>query len=100
MVELADRLDGALQLLVVVQPAPHLDNLFAAQAELPSAPAGIADGQNRDRVPLAARTFRAAPAMANDTLEKRAPQELSRDRQAAEKFLARAKGFCVFHHPR
>jgi hypothetical protein len=70
MVELADRLDGALQLLVVVQPAPHLGNLFAAQAELPSAPAGIADGQNRDRVPLAARTSRAAPAMANDTIER------------------------------
>ena len=36
MIDLADRLDGFLELLIVGQPATHCSNHLAAQAKLPS----------------------------------------------------------------
>jgi len=46
VVELTDVLERFLELVVIAQPAAHLINLFAAQAELASTATGIADGQN------------------------------------------------------
>ncbi len=97
MVELADRLDGALQLLVVAQPAPHHGNLFAGNSELARAPAGIAHRQNRDRVASASRAFRAAAGMANQAIEKRAAQDLSGYRELAEKLFPCSKGLIARH---
>jgi hypothetical protein len=98
MVELADRLEAALRLLVVAQPAPHLGNLFAAQAELPGASAGIPTVRTDTGCPSPG-TFRAAPDMANDTLEKRTPQKLPGDRQAANKLRARERATVCFINP-
>jgi len=97
MVELADRLESALQLLVVAQPALHLGDLFAAQAELARAPAGIAHRQNRDRVPSPTRAFRAAAGMANHALKKRPAQDLTGDREPAEKLLPCSESLIVIH---
>jgi hypothetical protein len=44
MIELADRFDRLLQLVVIAKPAAHFANPFAAQAELAGPAAGIADG--------------------------------------------------------
>jgi hypothetical protein len=97
MVELADRLDSALQLLVVAQPAPYLGNLLAGNSELARAPAGIAHRQNRDRVSSPSRAFRAAAGMANQAIKKRAAQDLSGYRELAEKLLPGSKGLITRH---
>jgi len=60
VVELADVLERFLELVVIAEPPAHVINLFAAQAELASTAAGIADGQNPQRVPAAAGADRAA----------------------------------------
>jgi hypothetical protein len=44
VVELADFFEGLFELVVVAQPAAHILDLFAAQAELAGAAAGIGDG--------------------------------------------------------
>jgi hypothetical protein len=44
MVELADLFEGLPELVVIAQPAADFLNLLTAQAELPGAPAGVADG--------------------------------------------------------
>lgn len=97
MVELADRLESALQLLVVGQPATHLADLFAGNSELARAPSGIAHRQNRDRVSSSTRAFRAAAGMANQAIQKRAAQDLTGDREFAEKLLPCAKGLITRH---
>ena len=54
MVEFADLFEGRPELVIVAQPAAHLLDLFAAQAELAGAAAGIGDSQNRQRMPATA----------------------------------------------
>src|ERR1700692_4692724 len=44
VVEFADVLERFLELVVIAEPPAHVINLFAAQAELASTAAGIADG--------------------------------------------------------
>jgi len=58
---------------MVTKPVPALGDLFAPQTELPGPAAGIADGENGERVALAAGAGRAAQAMADDPLDHRAP---------------------------
>ena len=98
MVELADRLEGLFQLLIIVEPAPHFGNQFATQAELACATAGIGDGQNRERVAFAAGALRAFGAMrANGPMQKRATQDLAGHGEAIEQLLARTKGLFMNH---
>ena len=97
MVEFADGLEAALQLLVIVQPPAHLGNLFAPQAELAGAPTGIAHRQNGNRMPFAARALRAAAGMANPALQQRAAQDVAGDRKAVEELIARPNGFLPIH---
>jgi len=77
-----------LELVVIAEPPTHVINLFAAQAELASTAAGIADGQNPQRVP-AAGADRAAAGVAHGPLEQRAAQNLPCHRQLADERLAR-----------
>jgi hypothetical protein len=67
-------------MVVITRPSTHLTDLLAAQAELAGAAAGIADGQNPQRVPVAAGAGRAAAGMANRPLDQRAAQDLAGDR--------------------
>ena len=98
MVELADRLEGLFELFVIVEPAPHLEDQFATQAELACATAGIGDGQNRERVAFAAGALRAFGAMrANGPMQKRATQDLAGHGEAIEQLLARTKGLLMNH---
>ena len=77
MIEFADLFEGLPELVVVAQPAAHFLDLFAAQAELAGAAAGIGDGQNRQRVPAAAGADRAAAAVTHGPLNQRAAQEFT-----------------------
>jgi hypothetical protein len=65
MVELADRLGRLPQPVIIAEPAADLRNLLAAQAELAGAAAGVADGQNPQRVAIAAGVDRAAAGVAH-----------------------------------
>ena len=77
MIELADRLDRLLQLLIVVQPTANLSNALAAHAELAHASAPIAHGQDMHLVPFAARAFRAAALVSNGALKQRTAHKLA-----------------------
>src|SRR5208283_5388326 len=90
VIELANRLDGLLELLIVRQPATHHLNHLAAQAELPRAPARIAHRQHRQGVTLAAGAFGAAASVVADgPLQQRSAQDLTGYRQSFQKLLAR-----------
>jgi hypothetical protein len=74
VIELADRFNRFLQLVVIAQPAPHLVDLLAPQAELARAPAGIADRQNPQRVSATAGADRTAAAVTHRPLDQRTAQ--------------------------
>src|SRR6516164_11476207 len=81
MVEFADLFEGRSQLVVVVQPAAHFLDLFAAQTELTGAAASIRDSQNRKRMSAAGGADRATAAVAHSPLHQRTTQDLSGHRQ-------------------
>src|SRR6266404_4829175 len=97
VVELADLLERFLELVVIAEPAAHLVNLFAAQAELASTATGVADGQNPQRVPAAAGADRAAAGVAHGPLEQRAAQNLPCHRQLGDERLARLDNLVSRH---
>jgi hypothetical protein len=66
----------------------NLVNLLAPQAELPRPPARIADRQNRQRMPPAGGTDRAAPAVAHGALQQRTAHDLPGHRELVDQFLA------------
>ena len=91
MIELADGFDRLLQLMVIVQPLPYLGDPLRTHADLSRTPSGIAHRQHRDRMTFAARAFRAATGMTNDSIQQRAPQKLAGDGQAIDQLLPRSK---------
>src|SRR6185369_4561666 len=97
MIELANRLDRLLELLVVGQPATHLGNALAPHAQLPHASAPVAHGENMHLVAFAARAFRAAALVPNRALQQRAAQKLASNRQLRNKLLARLQGSISNH---
>src|SRR5215470_12263830 len=98
VVELANRLDGLLQPLIVAKPSAHLGDLLAAQAELARAPARIAHGENRHSMPFAARAFGAAlGVVTNGAREQRAAQQLAGNREPVEQPLAHQDGPLTSH---
>jgi hypothetical protein len=70
------------------QAADFLE-LFAAQAELAGAAAGIGDSQNRKWMSAAAGADRAAAAVAYHPLHLRTTQDLSGHRELADQRLPR-----------
>ena len=64
-VQLADPLQGGLELLVVAQPLFRQRFLFGRKTDLFGAAAGIADGQDPDRMAGTLSTNGAAGAMAD-----------------------------------
>src|SRR2546430_1281998 len=91
VIELADRLDHFLQLLIVLQIATNLGHPLAPHALLPLASPGIAHRQHRHRVTFSARAARTTFLMAHDALQQRAAQQLARDRQLVNQLLARSQ---------
>src|SRR5258707_14437890 len=89
MIEFADGLDCLLEVLIIAQPAAHLENPFTAQAELPRAPTRIGNRQNCERVAFAARAFCTPAGVITDgSLEQRAAQNLASHRETVEELLA------------
>ena len=98
MIEFANGFESLLEPLIIAQPAPHLGNSFAAQAELARAPARIAHGENRERMTFAARAFRASPGMVADgPLQQRAAQNLAGHGEPFEQLPARRNGSLSSH---
>jgi len=97
MVQLADGFQLLLELVVVIQPAAHLGDLFAAEAELARASAGIADGEDRQRMAFAAGTLGATAGVADGTLQEGAAEELGGEGEAVEEFLAGMEGALMCH---
>src|SRR5271169_2608573 len=98
VVELANDLDRLLQFLIIAQPAAHLGNPPAAQAELARAPARVAHGENRERMAFAAGAFCASPGVVADgALKQRAAQNLAGHGKSDEQLLPLRNG-CVMSH--
>ena len=98
MIEFADRLDRLLEFLIIGEPLAHLGNPLAAQAELPRASTRIAHGENRQRMPFAARALRAALGMIADRpLQQRTAQDLAGHREPVEQLLARRDSSLASH---
>src|ERR1700686_4268535 len=90
MIELANRLDRLLQLLIIAQPAPHLGNPLTAHTELTRTSSRIGHRQNKHLMPFAARAFRAVFGVSDSAIQQRSPQQLAGDRQFADQLLARS----------
>ena len=97
MIELANRLDRLLQLVIILQPVTNFGNPLATHAELLRTSTGISRRQNKYLVPLATRAFRAVLAVADSALQQRAAEQLASNRQLADKLLAGLKGSATNH---
>ena len=97
MIQLADGLDSALQLLVVAQPLAHLWDLFAMQAELPGAAAGIADGENCLRMAFTSGALGAAAGMTRGSFDEGTAQDFAGGGEAFEEALTSLDGLLVCH---
>ena len=97
MVELADLLKRLAQLVVIAQPAAHLVNLSRAEAELPVTAAGVADGQNPQRMPSTIGADRAAAGMTHGPLDQRAAQDLAGHWQLGNQRLAGLYDLISYH---
>ena len=97
MVQLADGLHGALQLLVIAQPLAHCWDQFATETELPGAAAGIADGENGLRMSFPTGAFGAAAGVTGGALDERATQDFARGGKALQEPLTSWDGLRVCH---
>src|SRR5258707_8743609 len=97
MVEFADGLDRRLEFLVIAEPAAHLGNPLAADAELTCTAARIRHRQHENLVAFAARAFRAPLAVPDGALQQRAAQQLAGDRQLADQLAAGTDGLLTNH---
>ena len=76
LVQLADALQGVLELVVVVQPLFRQRFLFGGKADLFGATAGIADGQDPDQMAGALGAHVAAAAVADATVQQGTAEDL------------------------
>jgi hypothetical protein len=72
MIELADALDGPLQLLIIVEPTANFSDARATYAELLRASAGVGHRQNEHLVPLTTCALWAISGVSDRALEQRA----------------------------
>jgi len=97
VIELANRLDRLLELLVIGQPAANLSNALATHAQLPRASTRIRNRQNKNLVPFVTRALQTTALMSNNALQQRAAQQLAGDRQPVHKLIARREGSISIH---
>jgi hypothetical protein len=75
-----------------------LSNLFFAETDLPDAPAGIADSENRNGMSFPPLTFGAAGAVTDDPLEERAAKDVSGIRKRCREAITISKSGCLIHY--
>jgi hypothetical protein len=97
-VQLADLLQSGLQLAVVGQTTPHIGDLLLREADLTNDAAGIADGEDGDRMAFAAGACGAAGAMADDALEQGATEDLAGLGETSEEAVALLNTLLLLHH--
>src|SRR5579863_6599396 len=88
VIQLADRLQFGLQLLVVLQPSCYLVLHFRPDTELPGDPAGVADRQYPNRMSSATGAFRTALFVAYGPMYQRPAQNLVGGREVGDQFIA------------
>src|SRR6201995_5500949 len=82
VIQLADRLERLLELLVISKPPSNLVDLLCSQAELPRLAASIADGQHGHGMPPTAGTLWGPAPMLDDSLKQRPTHDVAADRQS------------------
>ena len=92
MIELANRLDRLLQVLIIAQPAAYLGRSLAPHAELARTSSRVGHRQDKHVMPFATRAFRASFGVSDGTFQQRAAQQLAGDRQFTDQLLARSQG--------
>src|SRR6185369_12774727 len=97
LIELADVLQGRLELLIVRQPRADQGHLLGPQAELAGAAPGVAHGQDPHRVAVARRALRAPAAMANDAFQQGAAHNLVQVGEVAQHARAGSGHLRLFH---
>jgi len=99
VIKLTNLLDRLFQFLVIAHPSTNLGNPLTTHAELSRASTPITDRQHVYLMAFPPRAFRATTLMTNDPLQHRPAQQVARDRQLLNQFLARSKG-AFANHPR
>ena len=97
LVQLADALQGVLELVVVVQPLFGQQFLFGRKADLFGAAARITDGQDPDQVAGTLRADGAAGAVADAAVKQGTAEDLGSGRELGGKFGAGGEDRFVFH---
>ncbi len=69
-----------------------------AKTELAGAPAGIADGENRYGMSFATVALRTALAVADDSIEQGAAEDVSGVGKARDEAIANADSGLLFHY--
>jgi hypothetical protein len=95
--QLANLFQGALELVVILQPAAHLRDPFFAQTDLARNATRIANGEHPDGVAFAALALGAALAMADRAFEQRATQDSAEVGQVSQEAPAFRDSLLMFH---
>ena len=97
MIQFADRFQFLFQPLVVVQPPLSLMPSVYRNADLLVLSPRVRDGEDANRVSLAASALGASLAMANDPAEQRAAQDLCRRGKFSHQFFSRSNHGLMLH---
>jgi len=75
-----------------------MSDLLLGQADLANGASGVADGEDRDSMALAALTLGAAGSMTDGALEQGAAEDVARGGEPREEALALLYGLLLIHH--
>jgi hypothetical protein len=84
--------------VVVVQTTPYIGNLLRRETDLTNDAAGIADGEDRDRMAFAAGALGAAGAMADSALEQGATEDLAGLGETGDEAVAPLDDLLLLHY--
>jgi hypothetical protein len=98
LIDLAYLLNGRFELLIFGQTAPHLGNLFFADASLADARRWITDSENRYWMAFPAITLGAAGPVTDCPLEERAAKDVAGIRKRCGEAITFSKNSCSIHY--
>ena len=93
MVELANRLQGFLELAVVFEPQPHLGQLVAAQTDLTVLAARIVDVEDPLRMSAAAGALGAVLGVEGGAMEEGAAKDVAERGELGEEAVESGRAF-------
>ena len=75
-----------------------MSDLLLGQADLANGASGVADGEDRDSMALAALALGTAGAMTDGALEQRTAEDVTRGGEPREEAFALLDDLCVIHY--